>query len=360
MYCPKCGNQLREGAAFCNRCGADLNNDDSKTAISVEIGQKQFVYAEPTFSSSSRNAILVLAIASLILNGVARMLWGSSLSSSIVWLLPSVLMIIGAICSRKQRPVLMVLPLICESALDFWSVLNLWSFYSQSISSVISALSVEILVFVFDVIITIIVLLALRKKSSGLRITGIIFITLLKLYSLFAQISIILSLARSSAPQTVIAGRIVLILYIICSAVYWLICLFGIKTKEKKSHSQNSTPIAANQDICTAVFCPNCGRQFPQGKVFCDQCGTKLEETALTAPIYEQAQNNSPDTASTGYGVLGFFFPMIGLILYLVWKDSLPLRSKSVGKGALAGAITYVALIVLIYVIYFIFLASLF
>ena len=60
------------------------------------------------------------------------------------------------------------------------------------------------------------------------------------------------------------------------------------------------------------------------------------------------------DAPSTGFAVLGFFFPVVGLILYLVWKDTLPLRSKSAGKGAIIGAIVYVALIILSIIIPFV------
>lgn len=35
------------------------------------------------------------------------------------------------------------------------------------------------------------------------------------------------------------------------------------------------------------------------------------------------------------WGVLGFMFPILGLILYLVWKDSKPADAKIAGKGAL-------------------------
>jgi hypothetical protein len=45
------------------------------------------------------------------------------------------------------------------------------------------------------------------------------------------------------------------------------------------------------------------------------------------------------DAPSMGYAVLGFFIPLAGLILYLVWKDQYPLRAKSAGKGALIGFI---------------------
>ena len=45
------------------------------------------------------------------------------------------------------------------------------------------------------------------------------------------------------------------------------------------------------------------------------------------------------DAPSGGYAVLGFFIPVVGLILYLVWKDQTPLRARSAGKGALIGVI---------------------
>ena len=53
------------------------------------------------------------------------------------------------------------------------------------------------------------------------------------------------------------------------------------------------------------------------------------------------------DAPSFGYAVLGFFFPIVGLILFIVWKDQYPLRSKSAGKGALISVIVNAALGVL-------------
>lgn len=34
MYCPKCGKQVPDNAAFCSSCGADLRNDITKQEIS--------------------------------------------------------------------------------------------------------------------------------------------------------------------------------------------------------------------------------------------------------------------------------------------------------------------------------------
>ena len=61
--------------------------------------------------------------------------------------------------------------------------------------------------------------------------------------------------------------------------------------------------------------------------------------------------NNNPhapqDAPSTGFMVLSLFFPLVGLILFLVWKDSQPLKAKSCGKGALIGVIISAVLIIL-------------
>ncbi len=62
-------------------------------------------------------------------------------------------------------------------------------------------------------------------------------------------------------------------------------------------------------------------------------------------PLYQQAQpaytpgysSQSNDSGSFGWAVLGFFIPLVGLILWLVWKDSKPKSAKMSGIGALVG-----------------------
>jgi len=48
-----------------------------------------------------------------------------------------------------------------------------------------------------------------------------------------------------------------------------------------------------------------------------------------------------------GWAILGFFFPIIGLILYIVWKSEKPKDSKYAGVGALVSVICRALLIVL-------------
>lgn len=75
---------------------------------------------------------------------------------------------------------------------------------------------------------------------------------------------------------------------------------------------------------------------------------------------YQAASTASAqDAPSGGFAALGFFFPLIGLILYIAWKDQTPLRAKSCGKGALAGFITSTVLSVLLVIVYFVWLGAL-
>ena len=81
------------------------------------------------------------------------------------------------------------------------------------------------------------------------------------------------------------------------------------------------------------AFCKNCGAQIDDKAVICPKCGV-----AQAGTITE------PDTGNIGWGVLGFFFPLIGLILYLIWKDTRPLTARIAGKGALISVIVGVAI----------------
>ena len=90
-------------------------------------------------------------------------------------------------------------------------------------------------------------------------------------------------------------------------------------------------------------FCPFCGFDAGDG-AFCSRCGRAVNDTSQF-PVYEQplipdtVEAQPVDAPSKGFAVLGFFFPLVGLILYLVHHDSKPKRAASAGKGALWGVI---------------------
>lgn len=91
------------------------------------------------------------------------------------------------------------------------------------------------------------------------------------------------------------------------------------------------------------MYCKNCGAEIDDNAVVCPKCGVAQKELEKSSSI--------SDTGSAGWKILGFVFPLIGLILYLVWKTTNPLNAKAVGKGALIGVIVMAAITLLLTVL---------
>ena len=75
------------------------------------------------------------------------------------------------------------------------------------------------------------------------------------------------------------------------------------------------------------MFCKHCGRKLDEKAVVCTHCGCPTD-------------TRSAEESGSGavFALLGFFVPLAGLILYLIFQDSAPKRARSAGKGALIGA----------------------
>ena len=110
--------------------------------------------------------------------------------------------------------------------------------------------------------------------------------------------------------------------------------------------------------------CPKCGASLAPDAAFCGICGSKLEpvvsisypeesaempvmntpQTSVNTPqpvagSYQTETDSSQDKPSIGFNILGFLIPLVGLVLYLVWKNEYPLKAKSVGNAALFGVL---------------------
>ena len=113
------------------------------------------------------------------------------------------------------------------------------------------------------------------------------------------------------------------------------------------------------------MYCTNCGSKIDDQAVFCPYCGTRVGASAQAQGPYvpppygappRQFPGPAPDDAPNGgFLALSLFFPLVGLILYLVWMNQYPQRAKSCGKGAIIGvclsfglAIFYVIFVFLI------------
>ena len=104
------------------------------------------------------------------------------------------------------------------------------------------------------------------------------------------------------------------------------------------------------------AFCKNCGKELEDNATFCGNCGAAqdvapaptVEPTPVVEPEpqYQQPQPPVVDNGGFGWGLLGCCVPIVGLILFLVWKDTKPKSSKAAGIGALVSVIVYVVYII--------------
>ena len=132
--------------------------------------------------------------------------------------------------------------------------------------------------------------------------------------------------------------------------------------------------------MATCIFC---GAQIPDNAKFCTACGAALpvEAESVQEPIevpaqvvseqpaadpfqqpayaqpqpgaqqpYQQVAQQSfelavpeqqavNDSGSIGWGVLGAFFPLVGIILFFVWKNNKPKTAKVSLIGAVIGVV---------------------
>ena len=134
--------------------------------------------------------------------------------------------------------------------------------------------------------------------------------------------------------------------------------------------------------------CNSCGAEMSDNAMFCPACGAQRDGAAAQqaepqqqagyqAPYsatppnpgvqgYQQpnaqqqvayqpnqqpyVQQQAPyDSGSIGWAVLGFVIPLVGLILYLVWRDQKPKSAKMAGIGALVSVLLGVVLYFITY-----------
>ena len=101
-------------------------------------------------------------------------------------------------------------------------------------------------------------------------------------------------------------------------------------------------------------FCTYCGTPLNNPNAnFCEACGAPTYNSNYTNNNYNNNQTNNSikvDEGNTiGWGILGFFIPLAGLILWLVWLNERPKSSKSAGLGALIRVIfSFVAAFVIL------------
>ena len=98
--------------------------------------------------------------------------------------------------------------------------------------------------------------------------------------------------------------------------------------------------------------CNYCGREIDDYAIFCQHCGANQSErynprsngfNNYSGYNSYNSQNNyngysygTNTEGSKGYAVLAFFFPLVGAILWYIWRNTHPGRANSILKGASA------------------------
>ena len=373
MYCISCGCKIEDGASFCVRCGMPADTaiaapvptvkytpSDSFGAVSVNasgftpnhasVGTDSFggfpVSSALEKKTKLKTPILILAITALVFNSVATVVqiitfhygfWG--LLFSFLPFVSSSLFVFFCAKLKERNAALTGIPMlvyIFRSLFGNISIILLLfvlfiTFYFLAVTNKFRrAKTGRILTIIFGGLITIWRILSYTFEFGHVYYNYSVLLYFYSFFNFFAEILLIVAM---------------------------ILCVFSVSKDRPVAPPAN----AAQGYYPTQFFCPRCGIRFPAGKRFCDQCGAELLQVLQPDPQY--TYNGQPsygvdpsDAPSGGFAALGFFVPVVGLILYLVWRERLPRRARSAGKGALAGVITSVLLTILIYAIYFIFI----
>ena len=84
-------------------------------------------------------------------------------------------------------------------------------------------------------------------------------------------------------------------------------------------------------------FCSNCGHELIDEAAICPNCGSVVGKIKTFG-----------DSRSKAWAIISFLFPLLGIILYLIWRDDRPLRSASIRKGFCAVFILILLIIALL------------
>ena len=394
MFCKSCGSSVEEGVKFCTKCGMPVESAFQSTNSSNVESAAQPTMADNRNKRGMKKAIVLLAIFALctlfiskitaeisdynlmlgfgmISEGFLHYLFvENAVASALVIILPLIcsgLFILFCSMIDKKSPALTGIPLIISLIAELaLLVLRLIQHVQFTVINTITTFLGITLSVAFIIFYMVTVTERFKSGTAGKVLTIVIGCILRLLYLVSTIYNIVFYVNYYGATNGITVFACISSLLGIASSILTLIALlmcvfYTAKPREKSAYV--ATPIT-QQCVPVQLFCPKCGIRFPEGKKFCDQCGSELSRVAQTDQQYTynnpSYSNIDPqDAPSGGYAALGFFFPVVGLILYLVWKDRMPLRSKSAGKGALAGVITSVSLSILTWLIYFIWLSSL-
>lgn len=290
IKCPECGKEISDKASACIHCGCPIQQEQVQQQYTPP---KQEVYKEPNTAvgMAQRDKIFVIALSAIpiVFPILFSRQMGFRFLSFILSALPCVALILLGIFQPKKKDLYAVL------ALTFGAVINFIvpQFFYREPLTILGLLN-------YIVFFSVIVLFWL--SATGIINNKSVPIIATVAYATF---SIVIVLISRTYGHYLLVIRLVSVIYDV--ALYFSGCI---------------------------LICDSMKYRRP-----------KIKATATASTAYPYAQ----DAPSTGFAVLSFFFPIVGLVLYCVWRDVLPQRAKSAGIGGLLGFIIGVILLTVSY-----------
>lgn len=211
------------------------------------------------------------------------------------------------------------------------------------------------MLYIFGVIGLVVITVGLLTKKKGIFVVGI------SLYALYAlvgagfcirdikrwcrwfHIENIDDFFRSDLDLLDVTGCLDLLNTIgcLCAALFSLATFPNRSTTPKRAAETVSpqeepaaSPVSANINPHTDNF----EEGIEMSKKFCSHCGSEIFSQAVVCPNCGCAvETGEPDVPNTGLNILALLFPIVGLILYLVYHDKTPNKANKIGQFALIG-----------------------
>lgn len=336
-------------------------------------------------------AAFVFAVLIVVFQIVSNLLYiiygrpvvGFMIAPAILTIVAMLLLCVGLLV-RKSRALLilgllvyLIVPLsaiyrACYGRWYTFSLEALWYFASGSLPNLAACLC-YITQFVFVAVLLVFAIVAFRRETGAAKLCGYLFFIpgLLGLFYMGASLfeSYLWMTTFSSFLQAFLEVPMLFLLG------WWLTHPYKKPKPQPQYYApvqntyapggayqpEGAAPNAAPQAAPAKVFCVGCGKELMPGEKFCTACGQRRvapvapparpqganPQTGYAQTGYPQ-QASQPDVPSGGMNALSFFFPGVGLILYLVWKDQTPVKAKACGKFAIIGAIVWVGLSILL------------
>lgn len=101
------------------------------------------------------------------------------------------------------------------------------------------------------------------------------------------------------------------------------------------------------------MYCGECGKKLEKTSKFCSYCG------ASTTSQSDNTVNSSEENANVLLVIASFFVPILGLVLFAVYRDTKKKTSKACGIAALVSFILNIVVTVVCFIYFCIFLTLL-